>query len=318
MDNSAHEEIRIPTTPANSTADADRAPRGVLVLGMHRSGTSAVAGLTNLLGLATCVSNDLITGMAWNPSGHWESRSLTRLNDQLLAEMGHTWWYPPPSGALYSDAAARIAALPDDAGRCFDRVHPSEPWVWKDPRTCLTLPFWRQALRRSVVGIVVFRNPLDVATSLRDRNSLPLSFGVALWERYTRLLLEHAGGMPLLVSSYDDVLQDPVRWSDTARAFLTALGITVHRGVESDVCRRVDPRLRHSHHSRSEILTSAPATVEAFEALEGCVGAHRSFESPALAAEDPTVGAELRSRWPDLPPAWNAPPWSAEDGEVSP
>ncbi len=318
MGNSAQVENRIPKVPATRPDVADRTPRGVLVLGMHRSGTSAVAGLTNLLGLTTCVSNDLITGMAWNPRGHWESRSLTRLNDQLLAEMGHTWWYPPPSGALYSDAADRIAALPDDAGRYFDRIHPSEPWVWKDPRTCLTLPFWRQALRRPLAGIVVFRNPLDVATSLQFRNSLPLSFGVALWERYTRLLLEHAGGMPLLVSSYDDVLQDPVRWSETARAFLSSLGMAVHPGMESDVSRSVDPRLRHTHHSRSEILTGTPATMEVFEVLEGCVGAHRSFVPPPLAAEDPTVGAQLRSRWPDRPPGWNEPPWAVEDEEVNP
>ena len=219
------------------------------------------------------------------------------------------------TGPPYSDAAARIAALPDDAGRYPDRIHPSEPWVWKDPRTCLTLPFWKQALHRPLAGIVVFRNPLDVATSLQFRKSLPLPFGVALWERYTRLLLEHAGGMPLLISSYDDILQDPVRWSETARAFLTALGVAIRPVVESDVRRFVDPRLRHSHHSRSKILTDTAAGTAAFEALEGCLGAHRSFVPPTLAAEHPTVGAELRSRWPDQPPAWNAPPWSVEDGD---
>ena len=107
------------------------------------------------------------------------------------------------------------------------------------PRTCLTLPFWRQALHRPLAGIVVFRNPMDVATSLQFRNSLPLSFGVALWERYTRLLFEHAGGMPLLVSCYDDLVQDPVGWSRTACAFLNVLGIAVQPGVESDVRRFV-------------------------------------------------------------------------------
>ena len=71
---------------------------GVLVLGMHRSGTSVVAGSLHLLGLATCSPDDLMTGMPWNPSGHWESRSLSRLNDELLADMGRSWWYPPPSG----------------------------------------------------------------------------------------------------------------------------------------------------------------------------------------------------------------------------
>ena len=228
MDNRAQVEDPVPGALSGRPDAAVRTPRGVLVLGMHRSGTSAVAGMTNLLGLATCASNDLITQMAWNPGGHWESRSLTRFNDQLLTEMGHTWWYPPPSGSGYSEVASRIVAPPEAAARYFDRLHPSEPWVWKDPRTCLTLPFWRQALHRPLAGIVVFRNPIDVATSLQFRNSLPLSFGVALWERYTRLLFEHAGGMPLLVSCYDDLVQDPVGWSRTACAFLNVLGIAVN------------------------------------------------------------------------------------------
>ena len=184
MDNRAQVEDPVPGALSGRPDAAVRTPRGVLVLGMHRSGTSAVAGMTNLLGLATSASNDLITQMAWNPGGHWESRSLTRFNDQLLTEMGHTWWYPPPSGSGYSEVASRIVAPPEAAARYFDRLHPSEPWVWKDPRTCLTLPFWRQALHRPLAGIVVFRNPIDVATSLEFRNSLPLSFGVALWEHY--------------------------------------------------------------------------------------------------------------------------------------
>jgi hypothetical protein len=284
------------------------APEGVLVLGMHRSGTSAVAGLANLLGLATSEPRDLIRGKGWNPAGHWESRSLTPLNDQLLAEMGHTWWYPPPSGTGYSGAASRILTSPQTAADQFDQVYPSGPWVWKDPRNCLTLPFWRRALDRPMAGILVFRNPIDVSASLLLRNSLPEPNGFALWERYMRLLLEHAGGLPLLVARYDDVVENPLGWSDTAQRFLTDLGMAVAPGGRGEIGELVDPRHRHSHHGHSDTTGFSPGAKAVFEALEDQVGAHQSFVTPRLPTEDPGTAVELESRWPGRAPAWNDPP----------
>ena len=318
MDDSQPSGHRGPGAAAGRPDATDRTPQGVLVLGMHRSGTSAVAGLVHLLGLATCVPDDLISGMAWNPRGHFESRTMTRVNDELLAAMGRTWWYPPPSGAAYSEVASVLDPQAGTAVRSFDRVHPSGPWVWKDPRTCLTLPFWRQALDRPLAGIAVFRHPIDVATSLEYRNSLPLPFGVALWERYGRLLLEHAAGLPLLVASYDDLVGDPLRWSASAGSFLAGLGVTVRPGVEEDVRRFVDPALRHSHEHRSAAFRLSPGATEVLDAFAACVGAHRSFDPPALTVEDATVDETLRSRWPDRPPSWNLPPWSAAEAGAAP
>lgn len=292
-------------------------PDGVLVLGMHRSGTSAVAGIANLLGLATSEPRDLIRGKGWNPTGHWESRSLTPLNDQILAEMGHTWWYPPPSGTGYSGAASRIVTSPQSAADQFDRVYPSGPWVWKDPRNCVTLPFWRRALDRPLAGILVFRNPIDVADSLRLRNGFPMEFGVALWERYMRLLLEHAGGLPLLVARYDDLVQNPIGWSDTARSFLTDLGVAVPPGGRAEIGQLVDQRHRHSHHGHSDTSGFSPGVTAVFETLESRLGAHRSFAGPPLPVEDPGIAEELGRRWPHRPPDWNTPPWAVENRETA-
>jgi len=254
--------------------------------------------------------------MEWNPAGHWESRSLTHLNDRLLSEMGHSWWYPPSSGRGYSEAASRIVTSPQAAAHHFDRAHPSSPWVWKDPRNCVTLPFWRQALDRPLAGILVFRNPIDVSTSLLLRNSLPERFGIALWTRYMRLVLEHAGGLPLLVTRYDDLVQNPLLWSDTAQKFLADLGVAVRPGRQDEIEQFVDPRHRHSHHGHSDTSAFSPGVKAVFEALEPLVGAHRSFVGPLLPAEDPAVARELESRWPGHPPVWNAPPWAVGNTET--
>lgn len=254
--------------------------------------------------------------MEWNPAGHWESRSLTLLNDRLLSQMGYTWWHPPPSGSGYSAAASRIVTSPRAAADHFDGLHPTSPWVWKDPRNCVTLPFWRQALDRPMAGILVIRNPVDVATSLQLRNSLPVPFGIALWARYMRLLLEHAGGLPLLVARYDDMVQNPTGWSDTVRRFLVDLGVAVGPGGQGEIEQFVDPRYRHSHQGHSDISGCSPDVTAVFEALDRRVGAHQSFVGPELPAEDPGIAAELDSRWPDRPPVWNAPPWTVDNSET--
>jgi hypothetical protein len=284
------------------------AVRGVVVLGMHRSGTSAATRLVNLLGPATCDVNDMVRG-PWNPRGHWESRSLMHLNDRILREMGRAWWYPPPDGDQYFAVTAGVATTPAEARTVFRKVHRSVPWVWKDPRTTVLLPFWRQALGPRLAAVIVYRNPMDVATSLQRRHDLPVSFGVALWERYNRLLLAHAGGMPAFVTRYDDIVADPARWTREVRSFLSDLRTRVGPVPGAELLAgTVDPQLRHSAHHEAN-LTLHPGARAVFETLEAHAGIHRSFVAPVLSAEDPAVERELAGVGPDNEPAWRPPPW---------
>src|ERR1019366_10437280 len=112
---------------------------------IHRSGTPAPTRLVNVVGPATCAPGEMVRGR-WNPSGHFESRSLMHLNNALLTQMGRTWWYPPPVAEHYDPVAARITTTRAQARRAFRRVHRAVPWVWKDPRTSVLLPFWRRVL----------------------------------------------------------------------------------------------------------------------------------------------------------------------------
>jgi hypothetical protein len=289
------------------------APPGVVVLGMHRSGTSAATRLVNLLGPATCDVDDMVRG-PWNPKGHFESRSLMHLNNRILAEMGRRWWYPPPDGEEYFSVTAAVTIKPAEARKEFRRVHRSVPWVWKDPRTCVLLPFWRQVLGDNVAAMIVFRNPMDVAISLERRHDLPLSFGVALWERYNRLLLAHAGAMPTLTTRYDDIVTDPVEWVRGLHSFLSGLGMEVGPVPADDLKDHVDPGLRHSSHTSSDVdLTDGARAV--YDALEASVGTSGHFVPPVLAPEDPSVTEELDRVGPRNKPLWRPPPWQSPSGE---
>src|SRR5687767_4111444 len=126
---------------------------------MHRSGTSALARSTGLMtGYDT--PEAVRTFDDW---GHRENTSLRAVNDRLLRDAGGDWSAPPDDllarlpvdrarepGSPY---AAALAALGDGA------------WVWKDPRTCLTLPLWQAADRTPPVLVVSVRNPVEVARS---------------------------------------------------------------------------------------------------------------------------------------------------------
>jgi hypothetical protein len=282
---------------------------------MHRSGTSAATRLVNVLGPATCAPGDMVRG-PWNPSGHFESRSLMHLNNALLAQMGRTWWYPPPSGDDYDVVAAGVTTTRAQARRAFRRVHPTVPWVWKDPRTSVLLPFWRSVLGPRLAAVVVVRNPLEVAVSLQSRHGVPVSFGVALWERYNRLVVTHCAGMPVLITRYDDLVADATTWSEGARAFLAGLGMRLSPATAiGDTTARdfVDPRLRHSSHTRADLAGLSTGTLELYDTLDSVVGPRQSFVVPDLSPESAGVARELDAVGPGTALPWHPPSWAPED-----
>jgi hypothetical protein len=297
-------------TTAAETPAATR-PTGVVVLGMHRSGTSVATGLINLLGVATCPKIDMIRASD-NPTGHWESRTLQRVNDSLLRQMGRAWWYPPPAGTAYFEVAARIRTSPEEAGAVMRRVHRARPWVWKDPRACLLVPFWREALGSGFAVVWVIRNPLEVAASLAARNGISTSLGLALWGRYNRLVHAHLGGLPVMVSRFDDVVADPVRWSADALGFLSESGLSVHAQAV-DPRRFVDTGLRHSSRTRDAVASEAPALLDLYDVLnEQAASAWTRFAPPGLPEEDPSLEAELLRIGPEQMIRLTRPPGLAE------
>lgn len=294
--------------PSETRQTMSTRPDGVLVLGMHKGGTSAATRLVNMLGPATCEADDMPRG-PWNPTGLWESRTLNRLDDKLLAEMGRTWYYPPPVGDTYFALAGNIVTTQAEASRVFNEVHKRRPWVWKDPRACVLLPFWRKALAERVAAIIVLRNPLEVGVSLGRRHNVAVEFGIALWERYSRLLLAHAAGLPVMVSRFDDLMRDPSAWMMRASEFLTQAGVPLQsHSADGKEKEFIDPSRRRSVGSRSELARVAPAGLTVFDELEAQVGSHLNFEPPSLPPEDASVEATLAAFAVEKRLGWRDPP----------
>ena len=196
----------------------DRA-RAVCVLGMHRSGTSAITSLLEPLGVYLGTAEDLRDDTAGDPHGYWEHRGLKAVSEDLLHRFGADWHRPPSDVVGWHEDASlddlRAHARQVVAAHAAD--HPL--WGWKDPRTSITLPFWKPLLP-DVGYLLCLRHPLEAARSLQTRDALPLWHGVRLWLHYTASALIHTAGERRLLLFYEDVVTEPVAAMAAIAAFV--------------------------------------------------------------------------------------------------
>jgi len=229
----------------------------VVVLGPHRSGTSVTTRIVSLLGPSLC--SDLM--VKWdNPAGHWESDSLTRLDDELLGLFKGSW-YAPPELAPGWERHPDLDAFRRRAVAQFARVHPEADWVWKDPRLCLLLPFWTAALGVDPVVVLTVRHPLESVRSMRARDRWGPAHALAIWEWYVLALLGNCRGRPVVVVRFEKLLQDTYAEVARLRDALEAFGVDVGKGDVAAAARFVDGRLRHHRSSGSGSLNETQARL---------------------------------------------------------
>lgn len=271
--------------------------RGLLVVGVGRSGTSIATRLAGSLGLRLPRSPDLLPGNASNPDGHWESASLAELNDRLLARIDSTWWTPP--AVVSPELVATLAPLCTDAIRAFEDVFgTSDGWLWKDPRLTVTLPFWSDLIDAGRV-LYPHRQPQAVAKSIAARDGLSYLQGLAIWERHTRLSLTACSNRSVAISSFELLASDPERWTRNLAEFARQVDLPVHapRGNYLTFVRRAPEPVSGWVSPQQKVLSTL---------LRDLGGNHQKFRLPTpLPDESPWVGETLAQ----LPlPAWFHPP----------
>jgi hypothetical protein len=154
-------------------------PLTIVVLGMHRSGTSCITRMIHQCGAS--IGMEVVPANAFNKLGFWETERSSSINDALLALGGGSWWRPPERIRTNLTIRAKMR-------RFLGELHRDGTAVWKDPRTVLTYPAWKPLLQSRQI-VAVFRHPLGVAQSLKRRNGFELEKGLSLWREYnTRLL----------------------------------------------------------------------------------------------------------------------------------
>ncbi len=239
-------------------------PTIICLLGMHRSGTSVVARLLNLLGVYLGPPEHLLRPGADNPRGYWENQRLFHVNKRILARFGGDWREPPsfPPGW---QCAPGLEDLRQSASAIVAEEFGNAPvWGWKDPRTCLTLPFW-QDLLPPMRYVICVRHPQSVARSLERRNrGFPPERGVYLWAAYLKAALACTEGEPRIIVSYEEIMND---WRPGVQALAAFLG-EPWRAEEEDlqdaVGSFISPDLRHHLPAADWLEEGRPEAEKAF------------------------------------------------------
>ncbi len=282
---------------------------------MHRSGTSAITSLLEPIGVHLGTLADLRDDAAGDAHGYWEHRGLKAVSEDLLHRLGADWHRPP----LLTDGWQNAATF-DDLRAHARRVvaahasgHPL--WGWKDPRTSLTLPFWKPLLP-DVRYVVCLRHPTEAARSLEVRDGLPLVQGLRLWLAYTGAAIIHTAGAPRLLLFYEHAVADPVVAMEALATFLDRLAPPADEAL-----RRVTPDRRHERVSPIErdrdVDPGAPDAVGVlYAALRAAVGPRGlrtasddgildAAAAAALAAQRVEALAQGAVEWqaPSAPPA---------------
>ena len=226
-------------TAAKPGLMTERPRRAILVLGMHRSGTSALTRLIGYLGAA--MPADAIEPHAVNAHGFWESAGIVRADDALLRAARSSWFDPRPLDLSRMEETV-IRACRDRLWEAIKAAFGDAPLVAiKDPRQCRFVPLVIDTLAEHGVdaqAALVFRPPQAAAHSLERRDGTTPAFAHLLWLRHMIDAERATRALPRAVVDYEDMLQD---WRRTATRLLPLAG----RDALPDA--NIDPKLRHPH-----------------------------------------------------------------------
>lgn len=186
--------------------------QAILVIGMHRSGTSAVTRGLEVLGVN--LGTRLRSPRTENPKGFWEDLDFNAINTDVLQSFGLEWHTPgriDPTDLR----ASRLRPLMDRAAAFLEKKFAANGIIGlKDPRASRVLPFWDKVFEKSGIAVsyvIACRNPLSVAKSLSARDGFPFIKGHVLWLEYMLCSMIYSASRPRIVVDYDNMLEQPAK-----------------------------------------------------------------------------------------------------------
>jgi len=218
----------------------------LLILGMHRSGTSALTRVLNLLGCA--LPGDLLGSNESNPRGHWESMRAIEINEALLGSLGRSWndvrnlpsnWLLRPEAEL---ARRQVHAF------VKGEISPGKLWVLKEPRLCRLAPLWIEVFEEEGVDvrvIVPIRHPGEVASSLARRNRMIAERSDLLWIQHVLEAEASTRTKRRVMTHFDELMVD---WRAQVCRIAAEIGLEWPNDLESageEIDEFLRPELSH-------------------------------------------------------------------------
>ncbi len=189
-----------------------------------------------------------------NPGGFFELKAVVNLNTELLDWLGGSWDCPPVPPDGWMDESEVEAYLTRAHGLMASSLG-SDHFVLKDPRMALLLPFWRRALLDHCCAVMIVRDPVEVAWSLKLRDGFSVLTGLALWGAYNRRAVVGLVGLPVHVCRYEDLVVSPntvlasisqslAEWGQLSGEFdIESSSATIRRNLRRGTWPRTHPEL---------------------------------------------------------------------------
>lgn len=197
--------------------------RVYFILGMHRSGTSALTGSISKVGLD--VGRSLMPPNEFNTKGYFENSRIINLNSKILKHFGCDW-----KTASLIDRVV-VDGIPNDffieAKSIVLEEYSSNNILIKDPRLCILLPFWEKVfteLQYKINIIYIFRNPFDVYRSLFKRDNIEKSHADHLWLIYNFFAEYYSRNHERIFVSLDSLIYQPEKTLDHLLQFISLNG----------------------------------------------------------------------------------------------
>ncbi len=218
---------------------------------MHRSGTSVLARLLNMMGAYFGPEGSSTGANSENPKGFWERRDIRDINDMVLLSLSCDW-DKLSNFDLNRLSPEILAKFNDLSSKTLLDMDGHRPWMLKEPRFCLLFPLWRKLLEFPVC-IHIYRNPLEVAKSLNKRNNTPINVGIALWERYVASAVNASMGLPNILISHEQLMENPAAVVENLYSQLSSFGVTgIRMPSSSEISAFVDPTLHREHDTEQD------------------------------------------------------------------
>ncbi len=260
----------------------------VIVLGMHRSGTSLCSHVLSAFGVDMA---DAIAVHESNAKGHWERRQIIDLNDRVLEYFNRgyytlhhdfglpvAWWADPQVSEVRREIVAYLAGRMGDA-----------PFGFKDPRTARLMPMWHQIfgeLRLDPKFIICLRNPAQVARSLHARDDLDPGIGEFRWFSYVIDCFQHTKNHNVCVLEYETWFDAPRTNLAKLSEFIGPFSLERELDIDAVVSDIVDDQLRHDNQPLAQVQHPLIRSLYAL--------AQRAGDDPAAREQIHNIAAQYR------------------------
>ena len=225
----------------------------ILVLGMHRSGTSAISGVLDILGAD--FGRDQIPPSYDNPKGFFENQKVLELNETIMDSLGLNWDYPgflEPDWQNFGIVIKHITKAKEVISSQFGK---SPLIAIKDPRICHLVPFWLKVLEElsfTVSCLLTWRNPLSVVKSLQRRNNLTANHSHILLTSHFAAAEYSTRDSVRSFIQYEALLEKPYKVIESI-ASANQISVKVLKTNKSKIEAFVSRKLQHNNNKEDEV-----------------------------------------------------------------